>query len=147
MFTTDLVNLYDRNIFKTSLYIYIFQDEKCRLMRNLSLSMDIIEVSQEGFHIGILGSISEMYPSKYISRRFLRKNIRQVSQERYQRGLKGRISERSHRKDIREVSQEGFQRGVIGRISERCHRKDVREVSYIGRISERYLKKDIRNVS
>ena len=39
MFTTDLVNLYNRNIFKTSLYIYIFQDEKCRLMRNLSLSM------------------------------------------------------------------------------------------------------------
>ena len=38
MFTTDLVNLYNRNIFKTSLYIYIFQDEKCRLMRNLSLS-------------------------------------------------------------------------------------------------------------
>ena len=39
MFTTDLVNLYNRNIFKTSLYIYIFQDEKCRHMRNLSLSM------------------------------------------------------------------------------------------------------------
>ena len=39
MFTTNLVNLYNRNIFKTSLYIYIFQDEKCRLMRNLSLSM------------------------------------------------------------------------------------------------------------
>ena len=39
MFTTDLVNLYNRNNFKTSLYIYIFQDEKCRLMRNLSLSM------------------------------------------------------------------------------------------------------------
>ena len=39
MFTTDLVNLYNRNIFKTSLYIYIFHDEKCRLMRNLSLSM------------------------------------------------------------------------------------------------------------
>ena len=39
MFTTDLVNLYNRNIFKTSLYIFIFQDEKCRLMRNLSLSM------------------------------------------------------------------------------------------------------------
>ena len=39
MFTTDLVNLYNWNIFKTSLYIYIFQDEKCRLMRNLSLSM------------------------------------------------------------------------------------------------------------
>ena len=38
MFTTDLVNLYNRNIFKTSLYIYNFQDEKCRLMRNLSLS-------------------------------------------------------------------------------------------------------------
>ena len=42
MFTTDLVNLYNRNIFKTSLYIYIFQDEKCRRMRNLSLSMDIL---------------------------------------------------------------------------------------------------------
>ena len=41
MFTTDLVNLYTRNIFKTSLYIYTVQDEKCRLMRNLSLSMDI----------------------------------------------------------------------------------------------------------
>ena len=41
MFTTDLVNLYNRNIFKTSLYIYIFQDEKCRLMRNLSLSMPL----------------------------------------------------------------------------------------------------------
>jgi len=40
MFTTDLVNLYNRNIFKTSLFIYIFQDEKCCLMRNLSLSMD-----------------------------------------------------------------------------------------------------------
>ena len=40
MFTIDLVILYNRNIFKTSLYIYIFQDEKCRLMRNLSLSMD-----------------------------------------------------------------------------------------------------------
>ena len=39
MFTTDLVNLYNRNVFKTSLYNYIFQDEKCRLMRNLSLSM------------------------------------------------------------------------------------------------------------
>jgi len=32
---------YNRNIFKTSLYIYIFQDEKCRLMRNLSLSVAI----------------------------------------------------------------------------------------------------------
>ena len=41
MFTTDLVNLYNRNIFKTSVYIYIFQDEKCRLMRNLSLSMTL----------------------------------------------------------------------------------------------------------
>ena len=39
MLTTDLVNLYNRNIFKTSLYIDIFQDENCRLMRNLSLSM------------------------------------------------------------------------------------------------------------
>jgi len=39
MFTTDLVNLYNRSIFKTFLYIYIFQDEKCRLMRNRSLSM------------------------------------------------------------------------------------------------------------
>ena len=26
--TKNLVNLYNRNIFKTSLYIYIFQDEK-----------------------------------------------------------------------------------------------------------------------
>ena len=41
MFTTDLGNLYNRKIFKTSLYIYIFQDEKCRLMHNLSLSMFI----------------------------------------------------------------------------------------------------------
>ena len=39
MFTTDLGNLYNRNIFKTSLCIDIFQNEKCRLMRNLSLSM------------------------------------------------------------------------------------------------------------
>ena len=39
MFTTDLVNLYNRNIFITSLYIDIFPDEKCRLMSNLSLSM------------------------------------------------------------------------------------------------------------
>jgi len=39
MFTTDLGNQYNRNIFKKSLYIYIFQDEKCRHMRNLSLSM------------------------------------------------------------------------------------------------------------
>jgi len=37
MFTTDLVNLFNRNIYKTSIYIYIYQDEKCRLMRNLSL--------------------------------------------------------------------------------------------------------------
>ena len=44
MFTTDLVNLYNRNIFKTSLYIYIFQDEKCRLMRNLSLSMRLTDL-------------------------------------------------------------------------------------------------------
>ena len=35
-----LVNLYNRNIFKTFLYIYIFQDDKCRLMRNLSLSKE-----------------------------------------------------------------------------------------------------------
>ena len=42
MFTIDLFNLYNRNIFKTSLYIYIFQDEKCRLMRNLSLSMILL---------------------------------------------------------------------------------------------------------
>ena len=47
MFTTDLVNLYNRNIFKTSLYIYIFQDEKCRLMRNLSLSMSITHTNVE----------------------------------------------------------------------------------------------------
>ena len=44
MFTTDLVNLYSRNIFKTSLYIYIFQDEKCRLMRNLSVSMASLNI-------------------------------------------------------------------------------------------------------
>ena len=35
MLTTDLVNLYNRNIFKISLYIYIFQDEKCRLMQSI----------------------------------------------------------------------------------------------------------------
>jgi len=46
MFTTDLVNLYNRNIFKTSLYIYIFQDEKCRLLRNLSLSMIILRLEE-----------------------------------------------------------------------------------------------------
>ena len=45
MFTTDLVNLYNRNIFKTSLYIYIFQDEKCRLLRNLSLSISCTYLS------------------------------------------------------------------------------------------------------
>ena len=39
MFKIDLVNQYNINIFKTSLYINIVQDEKCRLMRNLSLSM------------------------------------------------------------------------------------------------------------
>ena len=32
MFTTHLVNIYNKNIFKTSVYIYIFQDEKCRLI-------------------------------------------------------------------------------------------------------------------
>ena len=49
MFTTDLVNLCNRNILKTSLYIYIFQDKKCRLMRNLSLSMvKIIPQSKPG---------------------------------------------------------------------------------------------------
>jgi len=42
MFTADLVNLYNRNIFETSLYIFIFQDEKCRLLRNLSLSYQIL---------------------------------------------------------------------------------------------------------
>ena len=46
MFTTDLVNLYNRIMFKTSLYIYIFQDEKCRLMRNLSVSMEKTEDSK-----------------------------------------------------------------------------------------------------
>jgi len=55
MFTTDLVNLYNRNIFKTSL-IYIFQDEKCILMRILSLSMDItvvIATKQIGLPVAI----------------------------------------------------------------------------------------------
>jgi len=47
MFTSDLVNLYNRNIFKTSLYIYIFQDEKCRLRRNLSLSMEVYQIWEE----------------------------------------------------------------------------------------------------
>ena len=46
MFTTSLVNLYNRNMFKTSLYIYIFQDEKCRLMLNLSVSMEKTEDSK-----------------------------------------------------------------------------------------------------
>ena len=44
MFTTDLVNLYNRNIFKTSLYIYIFQDEKCRI----SLSLAYTEIHHWG---------------------------------------------------------------------------------------------------
>ena len=35
MFTTDLVNLYNMNIFKTSLYIYIFHNEKCRLAQSI----------------------------------------------------------------------------------------------------------------
>ena len=51
MFTTDLVNLYNRDIFKTSLYIYIFQDEKCRLMRNLSLSMGSMVLLQIKYDI------------------------------------------------------------------------------------------------
>ena len=42
MFTTDLVNLYNRNIFKTSLYIYIFQNEKCRLMLVLRYRWTVI---------------------------------------------------------------------------------------------------------
>ena len=45
MFTTDLVNLYNMNFFKTSLYIYIFQDEKCRLIHNLYLSMVCVHIS------------------------------------------------------------------------------------------------------
>ena len=56
---TDLVNLYNRNIFKTSLYIYIFQDEKCRLMRNLSLSMNQTEVKT--FVLWILGSTIDLH--------------------------------------------------------------------------------------
>ena len=51
MFTTDQVNLYNRNIFNTSLYIYIFQDEKCRLMRNLSLSMGSMVLLQIKYDI------------------------------------------------------------------------------------------------
>ena len=48
MFTTDLlVNLCNRNIFKTSLCIYIFQDEKCCLMRNLSLSMVLTPIANK----------------------------------------------------------------------------------------------------
>ena len=56
MFTTDLVNLYNKNIFKISLYIYICQDEKCRLMRNLSLSMDVTHVSTSIFQ-GLFNNI------------------------------------------------------------------------------------------
>ena len=56
MFTTDLVNLYNKNIFKISLYIYICQDEKCRLMCNLSLSMDVTHVSTSIFQ-GLFNNI------------------------------------------------------------------------------------------
>ena len=51
MFTTDQVNLYNRNIFKISLYIYIFQDEKCRLIHNLSLSMTITKGNRKGIKL------------------------------------------------------------------------------------------------
>jgi len=83
MFTTDLVNLYNRNIFKTSLYIYIFQDEKwfavveertvitvalylsCQVQRvirilvyrpNLSLRFGFIFYSFEGLAVNYLGT-------------------------------------------------------------------------------------------
>ena len=65
MFTTDLVNLYNRIIFETSLYIYIFQDEKCRLMRNLSLSrgntdfrnIEIVKVRKEIEQLGYVNRL------------------------------------------------------------------------------------------
>ena len=65
MFTTDLVNLYNRIIFETSLYIYIFQDEKCRLMRNLSLSrgntdfrnIEIVKVRKEIKQLGYVNRL------------------------------------------------------------------------------------------
>ena len=47
-FSNSVGNLYNRNIFRTSLYIYIVQDEKCHLMRNLSLSM-ILPLSWRDF--------------------------------------------------------------------------------------------------
>jgi len=46
MFTTDLVNLYNRNIFKTSLYIYIFQDENvvlCAIYLYLWIYLNSVE--------------------------------------------------------------------------------------------------------
>ena len=60
MFTTDLVNLYNRNIFKTSRYINIFQNEKCRLMRNLSLSMLLnlyLVVNVEDFFVSLASKV------------------------------------------------------------------------------------------
>ena len=60
MFTTNLVNLYNRNIFKTSLYIYIFQDEKCRLMRNLSLSIIVSDLIHTKEYNSILSGLIEI---------------------------------------------------------------------------------------
>ena len=69
MFTTDLGNLYNRNIFKTSLYIYTFQDEKCRLMRNLSLSMVVTHHPREEMVREIrLKTLKSDIPRKVIQR-------------------------------------------------------------------------------
>ena len=43
MFTTDLINPDNRNIFKTYLYIYIFQDEKCRFTQPIFI-YDILHI-------------------------------------------------------------------------------------------------------
>ena len=67
MFTTDLVNLYNKNIFKTSLYIYIFQDGKCRLMRNLSLSMGSAKLKfKANWSFGVPKLSSDRYTQIYL---------------------------------------------------------------------------------
>ena len=49
-------SVYNRNIFKTSLYTYIFQDVKCRLMHNRSLSMpySITVLKQVSIHVQLI---------------------------------------------------------------------------------------------
>jgi len=83
MFTTDLVNLYNSDIFKTSLYIYIFQDEKCRLMRNLSLSMDFMNtkslyVASRQTKISLMVKLSGKFFVLFINLPFLHTLAKQV---------------------------------------------------------------------